>query len=84
MMGGWEKGLNGRVGRGHRRLGAGGEGTGGITCKEDGGREYWERQLELEGNLGARKKSNAMETPRNLLEWPQLRLIVIGDMELNV
>jgi hypothetical protein len=50
----------------------------------DGGREYWERQLELEGNLGARKKSNAMETPRNLLEWPQLRLIVIGDMELNV
>ena len=51
MMGGWEKGLNGRVGRGHRGLGAGGEGTGGITCKEDGGREYWERQLELGSSL---------------------------------
>jgi hypothetical protein len=29
-------------------------GTGGIRCGEDGGREYWERQLELGSSLGAR------------------------------
>ena len=35
-------------------------GTGGISLREDGDREYWERKLELEGNLGPRLKSGAV------------------------
>jgi hypothetical protein len=51
ILGRWGRGLGSCVG------------MGGIRCEEDGGREYWERQLNWGcTTLGSR----AIETPGNL------------------
>lgn len=55
----------------------------GMGEGQGGGREYREKQLELEGEgiLRIRQKPSLMKTPRNLQGCSQLRILAMGDMK---
>lgn len=62
-------------------LEAGGMGIGRIKCGRDGGREFRQRRLELEGIWTTMWKSSAVKTPRELKGGLWRRLLAMEDMQ---